>query len=328
MWTVSSRDWNWSPNHIAVFHNHRVPSSRAVLFCAILINEHLPSLNIFFDFRHLSSGFNLHWFCVSCLRQHHGKRTKIQSDEQYSPNNCWLTSFLQLRLVPLVVGIVKSFGCSSRDTSSRDTYITILLILLQELRLPLPGGEWLTSGSRQDSWHTSLLTHYQLIRIRSHTLQPSPQSLPIKNFSLKIIGEFGFSGQEPPVHSPCVGDPVINLFLLQTPMFPFVGLHCGSGTVTCVCNMNTNELLYYFARTTITNATNWVAKATEVFSTSGDASEIKVSVVRFPPGPLALACGWLPSCSPPMVILCLPGFCVVSKFPLTRIPVRMDYDPP
>lgn len=93
--------------------SHCVPSSREVVFSAILINEHLPSLNIFFDFRHLSSGFNLHWFCVSCLRQHHGKRTKIQSDEQYSPNNCWLTSFLQLRLVPLVFGVVKSFGCST-----------------------------------------------------------------------------------------------------------------------------------------------------------------------------------------------------------------------
>ena len=275
------------------------------------------------------------WSLVGVLRSHipGGKKTKT-----YNRSNIVTNSIKTLKMVHIKkkkksyisnsTTLGQGPGSSSRDTSSRDTYITILLILLQELRLPLPGGEWLTSGSPQDSWHTSLLPHYQLIRIRSHTLQPSPQSLPIKNFSLKIIGEFGFSGQEPPVHSPCVGDPVINLFLLQTPMFPFVGLHCGSGTGTCVCNINTNELLYYFARTTITNATNRVAKATEVSSTSGDASEIKVSVVRFPPGPLALACGWLPSCSPPMVILCLPGFCVVSKFPLTRIPVRMDYDPP
>ena len=39
---------------------------------------------------------------------------------------------------------------------------------------------------------TTLLPHYQPIRRKPHTLQPSPQILPIKNFFPKTIREFGF----------------------------------------------------------------------------------------------------------------------------------------
>lgn len=67
-----------------------------LLFC-LVSSEHPPSLSTFFTFRDLSSGFNLHRFCIPSLRQHHGKRTEVQSDEQHSPNHRRLTSLLQLR---------------------------------------------------------------------------------------------------------------------------------------------------------------------------------------------------------------------------------------
>ena len=57
-------------------------------------------------------------------------------------------------------------------------------------------GRMESSGWTQDSWNTSLLPHHQSIRKKSHTLQPSPQIFPIKNFSPKTIGEFGIFEHE------------------------------------------------------------------------------------------------------------------------------------
>ena len=44
------------------------------------------------------------------------------------------------------------------------------------------GGYFPSPPTAQDSWSTALLSHHQPIRRKSHTLQPSPQILPIKAF--------------------------------------------------------------------------------------------------------------------------------------------------
>ena len=50
----------------------------------------------------------------------------------------------------------------------------------------------LTLGWTQHSWSTTLLPHHQPIRRKSHMLQPSPQSLPVKPFPPKPLGSLVF----------------------------------------------------------------------------------------------------------------------------------------
>ena len=87
-----------------------------------------------------------------------------------------------------------------------------------------------TSDWAQDSWTTSLLTHPQPTRGRSHALQPLPQIFPIKTSPWKSSASSRFlSTSHPFLHGLAV-----NLSLLQTPTFWFVWPECASGTPTWV----------------------------------------------------------------------------------------------
>ena len=93
-----------------------------------------------------------------------------------------------------------------------------------------PQTSWNQKGDDWDSWNTTLLPYHQPIRGSSHTLQTSPQILPIKTLAPKTSGSSGFWAQATHSHSPCLV-LAINLSLLQTSMFQFVVWpHCASGT--------------------------------------------------------------------------------------------------
>ena len=69
-------------------------------------------------------------------------------------------------------------------------YIPVYLSsLYRKVRTPF-SWRMATSGWAQDSRSTVLLPHHQPTRRKSHTLQPSPQILPIKTFPQKIIRDF------------------------------------------------------------------------------------------------------------------------------------------
>ena len=74
-------------------------------------------------------------------------------------------------------------------------------VLLWEIRPPTR-RRMVTSVGAQESYSSSLLPHYQLIRRKPHTLQPSLQILPIKTSPPKPLGTLWFLEPQA-THSPC-----------------------------------------------------------------------------------------------------------------------------
>lgn len=91
-------------------------------------------------------------------------------------------------------------------------YMTIYLWVLHR-QGPHPGGGYSSFGVEyQDSWNT--ITSHQPIRRKSHTLQPSPQILPIKTLPQERAQEM--QGDKPvpelPQRSVVLLDATANMF--------------------------------------------------------------------------------------------------------------------